>query len=306
MKSKIVTSVVISALLFSCDISGVKTTDEALEEIEVSNNPDTISSLELTNEDSNRGDSQESKVASEVLENPETIEYDNGVIITWKSKGKGESISKNDLVDIDYMVSLEDGGVYDGNHLIKKNAIPFMVGWNMQTEGWDFAFQKLTEGDDVEIFLPAKLARGEKGIPGLVPPNSNNIISARILGVKQPTIEVDGIRVWKVESGKNAKDTIGYGDIVRFHYMVSSESKPRYDNSYQRREEFEYVMGEDNVIPGLYKALHYGRKGDKLMIHIPASEAFGTKGLKGLVKPNEDIFYDVLITGLEKATSKEE
>lgn len=235
---------------------------------------------------------------SKKLETPEEEVFVNGVKITWKSRGEGRKINKNDMVNIDYRVSLEDGTIYDGNHLVKKPYIPFYVGWNLQTEGWDFAFQKLREGDDVEIFLPAKLARGEKGIPGVVPPNSNNIISVKIVGIQEPTKVVDDIKIWRVEEAKqkeNGKDTIGFEDQVAMHYWVSSESNPRYDNSYQRGEPFELTMGDGNIVPGLYKALHFAKKGDKLMIHIPAKEAYGKKGLPKFVKPNEDIFYDVFI-----------
>jgi FKBP-type peptidyl-prolyl cis-trans isomerase len=289
----------LSILFSACDIEGVKKTDDSISDLDVQN--DTVSKTDTVIYEEEVQDTEELELLGEELEQPESIKYENGVEITWKRKGEGKKITAGNLVDIDYRVSLEDGGVYDGNHLVKKKSIPFLVGWNMQTKGWDFAFEKLTEGDDVEIFLPANLARGEKGIPGIVPPNANNIISVRVFGIRQPTVEVDEIRIWRVEQSKSPGDTIAYGDEVYFHYMVSSQSNPRYDNSYQRGEEFVYVMGEDNVIPGLYKALHYARKGDKLMIHIPSKDAFGKEGLKGLVKPNEDLFYDILITEVVKA-----
>jgi FKBP-type peptidyl-prolyl cis-trans isomerase len=289
---------------FSCDIEGVDTAKEVEDNVLIEN--DSLSKKEEKIIVDTTYQDADSELLGKKLENPDTITYDNGVQIVWKRKGEGDEIESGDLVDIDYRVSLEDGGVYDGNHLIKKKSIPFLVGWNMQTKGWDFAFQKLKEGDDVEIFLPASLARGEKGIPGIVPPNANNIIALRIFKIREPTVEVDGIIIWRVEQAKNSGDTIAYGDEVIFHYMVSSESNPRYDNSYRRGETFVYKMGEDNVVPGLYKALHYGRKGDKLMIYIPADQAFGTEGLKGLVKPNEDLFYDIFIAQVKPSSENNE
>ena len=184
--------------------------------------------------------------------------------------------------------------------MIKKKYIPFLVGWNQQTPGWDLALKKLRVGDDVDIFIPSELARGEKGIEGIVPPNANNILSLRVLSKPNPTKEVDGIKIWRVDSLKSPGDSIDFKDKVIIDYWASSESTPRYDNSYQRREPFELVMGDGNIVPGLYKALHFARGGDKLMILIPSREAYGKKGLTDIIEPNEDIFYDIIVRDVVK------
>lgn len=287
--------IVIAFVPFACEVEGVK--NDSNEDSQEIQSPEEKKSIP---EDTIEHVEKEpiSDTLSRKLDQPEEEVYDNGVKITWKSRGEGRKISENDMVNIDYRASLEDGAIYDGNHLVKKPYIPFYVGWNLQTEGWDFALQKLREGDDVEIFLPAELARGEKGIPGVVPPNSNNILSVKVIGIEEPTKVVDDIKIYRVEESKpkkSEKDSIGFEDQVTMHYWVSSESSPRYDNSYQRGEPFELTMGDGNIVPGLYKALHFAKKGDKLIIHIPAKEAYGKKGLPKFVKPNEDILYDVFI-----------
>src|SRR5690554_426697 len=270
-------------VLMSCDIKGVETSEE---------NDET----EVFVEDSVE---KEMDTVEPQIKTPEkasdTLKLDNGIVITYFKKGTGEKLKKGDMIKIDYRSKLEDGTIYDGNHLVKKTSIPFLVGWNQQTEGWELAIKELRVGDDVDIFLPSKYARGEKGIKGIVPPNSNNILSLRILEKFEPTVEVDDIQIWKYDELKEPGDSIGFNDEVYLNYWVSSESTPRYDNNYKRGETFNLVMGDGNIVPGLYKALHFGREGDRLMIKIPAKEAYGSKGLLDLVKPNEDIFYDVQI-----------
>ncbi|HLV42351.1 MAG TPA: FKBP-type peptidyl-prolyl cis-trans isomerase [Brumimicrobium sp.] len=270
-------------VLMSCDIKGVETSEE---------NDET----EVFVEDSVE---KEMDTVEPQIKTPEkasdTLKLDNGIVITYFKKGTGEKLKKGDMIKIDYRSKLEDGTIYDGNHLVKKTSIPFLVGWNQQTEGWGLAIKELRVGDDVDIFLPSKYARGEKGIKGIVPPNSNNILSLRILEKFEPTVEVDDIQIWKYDELKEPGDSIGFNDEVYLNYWVSSESTPRYDNNYKRGETFNLVMGDGNIVPGLYKALHFGREGDRLMIKIPAKEAYGSKGLLDLVKPNEDIFYDVQI-----------
>ncbi len=274
--------------LFSCEVEGVK---------KQSLNDD---NLELENELESRTDKEEMDNSSLQQLKDDFLALDNGITITWKKKGEGSKIKQNDMVLIDYVSALEDGKIYDGNHLIKKKAIPFFVGWNLQTPGWDIALKELRVGDDVEIFIPSELDRGEKGIPGVVPPNSNSIVSLKVLEMLEPNENVDGIKIWRVEEKKNITERIDFEDEVMIHYWASSASKARYDNSYKRGEPFRLVMGDGNIVPGLYKALHFAKEGDKLMIYIPAEQAYGEKGFQDLVKPNEDLFYDVLVYEVNK------
>jgi len=277
----------------SCNIEGVSNDKERSNSKEILK-PGDSSTTSLPDTSNNRS---EKMVEEDTLD---VLTMDNGLKITWYKKGNGELLEKSDLINIDYRNKLEDGTVYDGNHLIKKKYIPFLVGWNQQTLGWDLALKELRVGDDVDIFIPSELARGEKGIEGIVPPNANNILSLRVLSKPKPTKEVDGIKIWCVDSLKSPGDSIDFKDEVLIDYWASSESTPRYDNSYQRREPFELVMGDGNIVPGLYKALHFARGGDKLMILIPSREAYGKKGLTDIIEPNEDIFYDIIVRDVVK------
>lgn len=280
------------SLFNGCQLSGVDEENKAEENQFIQRNEQTEDTV---NHNEKIDSLDQAKTLDDSTESLDEIEYDNGIIIKWISKGKGGKVESNQMVNIDYRNSLENGAIYDGNHLIKKPYVPFFVGWNQQTKGWDFALTKLREGDQVEVFLPAEWARGEKGIPGVVPPNAPNILYLDVKEILEPTFVVDDIRIWRVEKGKKPNDSISFEDELAIHYFVSSESNPRYDNSYERGEPFQLTMGDGNIVPGLYKALHFGRKGDKLMIHIPAKEAYGSDGLKGLVQPNEDLFYDLII-----------
>lgn len=275
----------------SCDIKGVETTDTLKEELGKTE--------ALVQENLDKMDSLSKKENKIEVKPSDTLRLSNGITITYFKKGKGEKLKKGDVVMIDYRAKLEDGTIYDGNHRVKKPSIPFIVGWNQQTSGWDIALQELRIGDDVDIFLPAKYARGKLGIKGLVPPNANNILSMRIVKEFEPTAEVDGIKIWKYDQLKSPGDSIKKNDKVRINYWVSSESKPRYDNSYQRGEPFELVIGDGNSISGLHKALQFAREGDRIMVKIPAKEAYGNEGLIEMVKPGEDIFYDIQVAEVE-------
>lgn len=284
-----VLSILVLFTLFACNIEGVKDRDGQDENDTLTTMVDTSGVADFKGNDEAVTDQKK-----------DSIELDNGIKITWFKHGKGDSLKKGEVIKIDFRNKLEDGTVYDGNHLVNKPFLPYIVGWGQQTPGWDIALEHLKVGDDVDIFIPSELARGEKGIEGIVPPNANNILSLRILDKLDPVKEVDGIKIWKVDEKKNPGDSIDFKHEVYIDYWVSSESKPRYDNSYQRRAPFHLVMGDGNIVPGLYKALHFAREGDKLLIYIPSTEAYGRQGLKDLVKPNEDILYDIRVAKVIK------
>jgi FKBP-type peptidyl-prolyl cis-trans isomerase len=219
----------------------------------------------------------------------------NGLTIKWFMHGKGELIHKEDVVNINYQVFLEDGTLVDGNELLMKSHLPFLVGFGMQTKGWDIALENMHIGDFVEIFLPSKLARGKKGIKGLIPPNANNVIRLKAIEKVKPTKVIDGTKVWLLEENKLEVNKATEKSVVDFHYMVGSESNPKYDFSYKRNIPFRMRFTDNGIISGLKKALINAKRSDKMWVLVPSSEAYGSKGLLDLVKPNEKVFYDIFV-----------
>ncbi len=225
---------------------------------------------------------------------------DNGISISWFKEGSGEQIKTGDLVMIDYKVKLKDGSVVDGNHLIKKPSFPFLVGFNMQTKGWDIAIQELKVGDFAEIIIPSPLARGEKGIEGLIPPNADNILIIRVLSKRSPDRVVEGTKVWILEENKKNKTKFAENNSILFHAIASSPSKPMYVNTFRSNQPFSFKTGDYGLVPGLRKALINAKKSDRLYILVPSKEAYGADGYLDLVKPNEDVFYNILVMDVVK------
>lgn len=225
----------------------------------------------------------------------DTLIMDNGIVIKWFQHGTGETLKRGEMVAIDYKVELENGELVDGNRLNGKESIPFMVGFGMQTVGWDLAMKELVVGDFVEIFLPSELARGEKGIPGLIPPNASNTLKMRVVKRMKPTRIVDGNKVWVFEENKKNIEKFDEGKKIEFHCMVSSPSNPLYINTFRDNSPFTLSLMDSGVVPGLKKALINAKKADRMMVLVPSSEAYKSKGYLDLVKPNEDLLYNILV-----------
>lgn len=227
--------------------------------------------------------------------------FDNGIVIYWTKKGKGEPIASGDVVDIDYRVSLKNNQVVDGNHLLKKSSFPFLVGFNLQTPGWDIAIQELVVGDEARILIPSPLARGEKGIKGLVPPNADNWLDIRVIAKRKPSRTVDGVKVWLFEENKSNKEFFGEGKRVTFHAMASSPSHALYANTFRTNQPITYTLSDYGLVPGLRKALINVKKADRMFVVVPAEQAYKNSGYMEFVKPGEPIFYNILVLDVTKS-----
>lgn len=288
---KIVFTVGLAVLAVSCDTAGVQQVKE-----------ETVSTVRKADDRT---------AAEKLLEPKKTIvdkkKFANGMKIQWFEKGTGEALKSGEVYEINFKLKLENGEVVDGNHLLKRDMIPFLVGFNMQTIGWDLAMNELHTGDFVEVYLPPKLARGEKGIPNVIPPNAPNILLLRVGKRMVPTRTVDGVKVWLLEENKAMTDaSVGENSRVTIGYFVGTKSNPRYDNSYQRNAPFSFGMKDYSLIPGLKKAMLGAKLYDKLWILVPPKQAYGSKGYVDLVKPNEDLFYDIFVLDVDGKAPEQE
>jgi FKBP-type peptidyl-prolyl cis-trans isomerase len=230
----------------------------------------------------------------------EKSKLENGLIIEWFKKGTGPLVKFGDLVKIDFKVRLKDGTEVDGNHLLNRKALPFMVGFGQQTPGWDNAFLQLHEGDFARILIPSPLARGVEGIEGLIPPNADNILVVRVLEIMKPDKVIDGTKVWLVEENTSNRLKFNEKTEIVFHGMASSPSSPVYVNTFRSNTPLTYRLSDKGLVPGLRKALINSKKADRLFALVPASQAYKQDGYLDYVKPGDPIFYNIFVLDVMK------
>lgn len=225
---------------------------------------------------------------------------DNGIEISWVEKGKGELLKDGDVVQIDFKVRLVDSTIIDGNHLLNKESLPYIIGFDMQPAGWDLSLKEMRVGDFAYVKIPSKLVRGKKGINGLVPNDADNYLAIRVLSKVKPTREIDGNKVWIFEQSKKGKEKFNEDNTIVFHAMASSQSSPLYFNSYRTNAPFQLKLEDNGVVPGLKKALINAKKGDRMFVLVPSDQAYGSKGYLDIVQPNEDLFFNVFVMDVFK------
>lgn len=229
-----------------------------------------------------------------------TKKLPDDLTIKWFCEGKGEQIQEGDVVMIDYKVKLKDGKVVDGNHLIGKKSLPFLVGYGMQTKGWDLALNEMRVGDEALVIIPSQLARGELGVKGYIPPNADNYLEIKIIRKLKPTSEVRGTKIWLVEESKKSKQRFGRGKSILFHAMASTQTNQLFVNTYRNNQPFTYTLGDKGLVPGLQNALTNAKKWDRMYVVVPPEEAYGNSGYLDIVAPGQSVFYNLLVIDVVK------
>lgn len=97
-------------------------------------------------------------------------------------KGSGATPTVNDKVTVNYEGKLLDGTIFDSSY--KRNK-PVSFAVNGVIKGWTEALQKMHPGAIWMLYIPAKLAYGEQGIPPLIPSNSTLIFKVELLSIEK-------------------------------------------------------------------------------------------------------------------------
>jgi len=102
-------------------------------------------------------------------------------------EGTGKTPTANDRVKTHYRGTLIDGTEFDSSYKRNRPAEFAVTG---VIKGWTEALQLMKEGGKWELYIPANLAYGERGRPG-IPPNSTLIFEIELLEIVKPAEQAD-------------------------------------------------------------------------------------------------------------------
>jgi FKBP-type peptidyl-prolyl cis-trans isomerase FkpA len=93
----------------------------------------------------------------------------------------------------------------------------------------------------------------------------------------------------KVGTGPAAKA----GDKVRVHYTGRLLDGTKFDSSHDRKDPFEFTLGQGQVIKGWDEGVVGMKKGGKRKLVIPSEMAYGKRGSPPKIPPDAPLEFEV-------------
>lgn len=112
--------------------------------------------------------------------NTETLA--SGVVVTHLKPGQGDSPTADNTVRVNYRGTLPNGTEFDSSYK-RKEPISFPLRGVIPC--WTQGVQKMKVGGKARLTCPAATAYGARGVPGVIPPNTELTFEIELLGIER-------------------------------------------------------------------------------------------------------------------------
>ena len=110
----------------------------------------------------------------------------NGLQYEILEKGEGALPKSTDTVEVHYEGTLIDGSIFDSS-IRRGEPASFPV--TAVIPGWTEGLQLMKVGSKYKLYIPSKIAYGERGVSQVIPPNSTLVFEVELLEILPPAAE---------------------------------------------------------------------------------------------------------------------
>lgn len=131
-----------------------------------------------------------------------------GIYYVVDQLGEGNAVNPGDYVSVHYAGKLFSGQVFDSS-FDRGEPITFKIGIGQVIQGWEKGIPLFRTGGKGTLYLPSKLAYGERGAGGVIPPNSPLIFDVEVVETLDNATYMDRQRELqlKLQAAAEAKRT---------------------------------------------------------------------------------------------------
>ncbi len=119
----------------------------------------------------------------EKSENAEKV-APNGLRYIELRPGDGVEAKEGMMVSVHYTGYLMDGKKFDSS-LDRNEPIMFVLGEGRVIKGWDEGLTSMKVHQKRKLIIPAHLAYGDRGVPGVIPPGAELVFDVELVEAKQ-------------------------------------------------------------------------------------------------------------------------
>lgn len=262
----------------------------------------------------------------------------SGIYFIETTPGKGAKIDSGMWVSVHFKVSLIEGKQLFSSYE-RNEPMSFEYGKRFDTPGVEEAIGMMKKGGKATVIVPSKLAFGETGRGGIVPPFATMIYDLEIVNVqtkaehekamadekkkaeeklsKSKAEEKSNMDKYLKEKGITAKPTASglyyiekvkgtgtravAGKTVKVHYTGTLLNGTKFDSSRDRNQPpYEFTLGQHQVIQGWDEGIALMNVGGKATLIVPSSLAYGGED-KGIIPPYSTLVFELELMDVKDA-----
>ncbi|MEZ5820574.1 MAG: FKBP-type peptidyl-prolyl cis-trans isomerase [Bradyrhizobium sp.] len=110
-----------------------------------------------------------------------------------------------------------------------------------------------------------------------------------------------GLQIIDIKEGAGASPKPGQTCVMHYTGWLYENGKKgsKFDSSVDRKEPFEFPIGQGRVIKGWDEGVASMKVGGKRTLIIPPALGYGSRGAGGVIPPNATLMFDVELLALK-------